>query len=129
MTGFANYTKDDSGDDQQWIKTVTTAEDAIASDAGVDNGADPPVPIGIDVSKDTRCTLMLKATSTTAFTVKVFLYNLAADLWVEDTESAITGTTADLVRELRVAGVNRVAVRVTAITGTSVKRVLSTFRE
>ena len=110
---------DDSAGDAEYHNTVLSG---AAEDAPAD------LSEGIICEGYNYLTLELKCTSITALTVNVYSNATGtAAGWRDSTEDTITedDTTTSLVRRYKVGGLKRVAVRVTALTGTSVERTCS----
>ena len=105
-----------NGTGSEWSATVVQASPETAPTLATQ---------GLDVSGYESGLLTLDATSITAATVKLYVYDDKGAAWVEDTDSAQALTTTDKVVRLDLTSVKRLAVRVTAVTGTSVTRSLT----
>ena len=102
---------DDS--DSEFVATVVEASPEVAPTLATH---------GIDVSYCSFVTICFKATSTTAWTAQLYGSPDEGTTWCESEDDEVTGTTRDKIKVVDVRGLDRLAVRLTSVTGTSVKR-------
>lgn len=103
--------------------TGTEWSDTVTSGGGAET-APTQATDGIDVTGWSDLVLTLAMTAITAYTVQIYTWD--GEAWVQSEDDKITETagTSGLVRTYDVGAHTRVAVRITAITGTSITRKL-----
>lgn len=102
--------------DAEWSAEVTAQETAPTTTAH-----------GIDCSGFERAGLALDMDTVTSFTCRIYVSPDDGATWVQSEEDKITESTSttDLVRHYDVAAWTRIAVRITAISATSITRTLT----
>lgn len=82
---------------------------------------------GVDVTGLAEVTLFLVPTSTTAWTVKIYVVPKGGEAsdWTEVPSDEMSGTTQGDAKVFNVRGCARFAARVTAVTGTNLKRTIT----
>lgn len=104
---------DDSSGNAEFQKTVTSSESAPTTAAH-----------GVACKGFQKATVHLDMTAVTAFTAAIYANYAGSTTWVRSTDDNMseTDSTTDLVRVYDISGLERFAVRVLTITGTSIVR-------